>query len=176
LTGQFTEELSQPFRMKTQSRSKLVHLLISKSMAEALLVTAIAVGFYFATTNRHLRGVLDRADSQTVTGWVVDESRPATRVEVQLFIDDTFIADAAADQYRPDVREAKRAEDDWHGFVVQTPALRAGEHEARVYALYASGAGSRRTLQLIGNPFRFRVAGNETKPGSQGPEKGNPRP
>jgi hypothetical protein len=162
--------------MKTQSRSKLVHLLISKSMAEALLVTAIAVGFYFATTNRHLRGVLDRADGQTVTGWVVDEAQPATRAEVQLFIDDRFIADAAADQYRPDVHEAKRAEDDWHGFVFQTPMLRAGEHEARVYALYASGAGSRRTLQLIGDPFRFRVAGNETRPGSPGPEKGTPRP
>jgi hypothetical protein len=145
-------------------------------MAEALLVTAIAVGFYFATTNRHLRGVLDRADSNTVTGWVVDEAQPATRVEVQLFIDDTFIADAAADQYRPDVHEAKRAEDDRHGFVFQTPLLRAGEHEARVYALYAGGSGTRQTLQLIGKPFRFRIEGNETRPASQGPEKGTPRP
>ena len=143
-------------------------------MAEALLVTAIAVGFYLATTNRYLRGVLDRADSQTVTGWVVDEAQPATRVEVQLFIDDNFIADAAADQYRPDVHEAKRAEGDWHGFVFQTPPLRAGEHEARVYALYASGSGTRQTLQLIGKPFRFRIEGNETNPGS--PEKGTPRP
>ncbi len=75
-------------RMKTRSRSTLVHLLLSKSMAEALLVTAVAVAFYFSTTNRHLRGVLDRSDSQTVTGWVVDEAQPATRVEVQLFIDE----------------------------------------------------------------------------------------
>jgi hypothetical protein len=143
-------------------------------MAEALLVTAIAVGFYVATTNRHLRGVLDRADSQTVTGWVVDEAQRATRVEVQLFIDNNFIADTAADQYRPDVHEAKRAEDDWHGFVFQTPPLRAGEHEARVYALYASGSGTRQTLQLIGKPFRFRIEGNEINHGS--PEKGTPRP
>ena len=80
--------------MKIRSRSKLIHLLISKSMAEALLVTAVAVGFYFATTNRHLRGVLDQADSQTITGWVVDEAQPWTRVEVQLFIDEKFMADA----------------------------------------------------------------------------------
>jgi hypothetical protein len=126
-------------------------------MAEALLVTAVAVGFYFATTNRHLRGVLDRADNQTVTGWAVDESNAATRVEVQLFIDEKFMADTVAAQYRPDVHEAQRAQDDWHGFVFQLPALPAGEHEARVYALYSGTAGSRRTLQLVGKPFRFRI-------------------
>ena len=126
-------------------------------MAEALLVTAVAVGFYFATTNRHLQGVLDRADVQTVTGWVVDQAQPSTRVEVQLFIDDRFAADAVAAQFRPDLREAHRAEDDWHGFVFQTPRLSPGDHEARVYALYSNGAGSRQTLQLIGKPFRFRT-------------------
>jgi hypothetical protein len=95
-------------------------------------------------------------------------------VEVQLFIDNTFVADAAADQFRPDVREAKRAEDDWHGFVFHTPALRAGEHEARVYAMHSSGAGARRTLQLIGKPFRFRIEGSEISTGVQIPEKGSP--
>jgi hypothetical protein len=143
-------------------------------MAEALLVTAIAVVFYFSTTNRHLRGVLDRADNQTITGWVVDEEQPAKRVEVQLFIDDNFVADAAADQFRPDVHEAKRAEDDWHGFVFQTPSLRPGEHEARVYAMHSSGAGARRTLQLIGKPFRFHIEGREISTGVQIPEKGTP--
>jgi hypothetical protein len=161
--------------MKNRSRSKLVHLLISKSMAEALLVTAIAVGFYFATTNRHLRGVLDRADAQTVSGWVVDEGQPAKRVEVQLFINDTFVSHTAANQFRPDVRQAKRADDDWHGFVFQTPPLRPGEHEARVYALYSSGAGARQTLQLIGKPFRFRIEGTETNASVPTPEKGNAR-
>jgi hypothetical protein len=144
-------------RMKIRSQSRLIHLLISKSMAEALLVTAVAVAFYFATTNRHLRGVLDRADAQTVTGWAVDESNAATRVEVQLFIDEKFMADTVASQYRPDVHEAQRAQDDWHGFVFQSPRLPAGEHEARVYALYSGGAGTRRTLQLVGKPFRFRT-------------------
>jgi len=144
-------------------------------MAEALLVTAIAVGFYFATTNRHLRGVLDRADGQTVTGWVIDEAQPAKRIEVQLFIDDNFVADSAADQFRPDVHEAERAEDDRHGFVFQTPALRPGEHEARVYALDSGGAGARRTLQLIGKPFRFRIEGIETNGSVPAPEKGAPR-
>src|SRR6266566_2072939 len=114
--------------MNIRSRSKLVHLLLSKSMAEALLVTAVAVAFYFATTNRHLRGVLDRADSQTVTGWVVDEAQPSTRVEVQLFIDEKFMGDTVANEFRPDVHEAGRAEDDWHGFVFRTPSLPSGDH------------------------------------------------
>ena len=126
-------------------------------MAEAVLVTAVAVTFYFATTNRHLRGVLDQADSRTVTGWVVDEAQPSTRVEVQLFIDEKFMADTLASEFRPDVYEARRAEDDWHGFVFRTPRLLPGEHEARVYALHSGGAGTRRTLQLIGKPFRFRI-------------------
>ncbi len=126
-------------------------------MTEALLITAVAVGFYFATTNRHLQGVLDQADNQTVSGWVVDQAKPSEQVEVQLFIDGKFVADAIAAEFRPDVRSAGRAQDDHHGFVFRTPRLAPGEHEARVYALYSSSAGSRQTLQLIGKPFRFRI-------------------
>jgi len=142
-------------------------------MAEALLITAVAVGFYFATSNPYLRGVLDRADSQTVTGWAVDEAHPSARIELQLYIDDKFVSDTAADQFRPDVHEAKRAEDDWHGFVFQTPRLQTGEHEARVYAVHSNGAGARRTLQLIGKPYRFRIEVNEINLGPQSSKKGD---
>jgi hypothetical protein len=147
--------------MDTRSQSKLGHLLIGKSMAEALLITAVSVGFYFATTNPYLRGVLDYADNQTVAGWAVDEGQPAAHVEVQLYIDGIFVADQAAAEFRPDLREAKRAEDDWHGFVFKLPPIPPGDHEARVYAAHASGGGARRTLRLIGKPLRFRVAGSE---------------
>ena len=125
-------------------------------MAEALLITAVAVGFYFATTNPNLRGVLDNADETWVTGWVVDESNPTARVEVQLFVDDAFAGNATANQYRPDVHNAKRAEDDWHGFAFRMPKLSPGEHQARVYAVHSNGAGARRTLQLVGKPYNFR--------------------
>ena len=144
--------------MDTSSKSKLGHLLIAKSMAEALLITAVSVGFYFVTTNPYLRGVLDYADGRTVAGWAVDEAQPAARVEVQLYIDGIFVADQVAGEFRPDLRAAKRAEDDWHGFVFEVPRIPPGEHEARVYAAHTSGAGARRTLQLIGKPLRFRVA------------------
>jgi hypothetical protein len=144
--------------MDTRSKSKLGHLLIAKSMAEALLITAVSVGFYFVTTNPYLRGVLDYADGHTIAGWAVDGAQPAARVEVQLYIDGIFIADRAAAEFRPDVREGKRAKDDWHGFVFNVPPIPPGEHEARVYGVHTSGAGARRTLQLIGKPLRFRVS------------------
>jgi hypothetical protein len=143
--------------MDNKSRARLVHLLISKSMAEALLITAVAVGFYFATTNPNLRGVLDNADASSASGWVVDESNPSARVEVQLFIDDAFVGHAAANQFRPDVHNAKHAEDDWHGFAFQMPKLAPGQHQARVYAVHSNGAGTRRTLQLIGKPYNFHA-------------------
>src|SRR4030095_15775935 len=100
---------------------------------------------------------LDAGDKTSITGWAVDESRPYTRVEVQLFIDDRFAATTAADQFRRDVHEARRAEDDWHGFVFATPRLSAGKHEARVYAVHSNSSGARKTLQLIGKPYRFSV-------------------
>jgi len=137
-------------------------------------VTAIAVGFYFATSNPDLRGVLDEANAEKVNGWAVDEARPWTRVEVQLFIDDEFVADKTAGEFRPDVHSAKRAEDDWHGFVFATPPLPAGEHEVRVYALLPNAAGTRRSLQLIGKPLRFRIEAEQTRLGFLS-EKGRAR-
>ena len=143
--------------MNLFSREKLVHFLIAKSIAEALLVTAIGAGFYLVTTNPNLRGWLDQADAQTVSGWVVEDGNHANRVEVQLFIDDKFIENRVAADFRPDVRQSKRADDDWHGFVFKTPELAQGEHEARVYAVHRGASPSRRTLQIVGQPLRFRV-------------------
>jgi hypothetical protein len=143
--------------MDTKARARLIHLLISKSMAEALLITAVAVGFYFATTNPNLRGVLDNADESQITGWAVDEANPSARVEVQLFVDDVYAGNATSNQFRPDVHSAGRVNDDWHGFLFHTPKLAPGQHEARVYALHSNGGGTRRTLQLIGKPYSFHV-------------------
>ena len=143
--------------MNLLSKSKIAHLLIGKSIAEALLVTTVAVGFYLVTTNPHLQGWLDQADEQTISGWAADDQNEAARVEVQLFIDGKFVADHVAVDFRPDVHAAKRAADDWHGFVFQTPPLSAGEHEAAVYTVYVGASSARRTLQIIGKPLRFRA-------------------
>jgi len=142
--------------MNLFSRAGLANLLIGKSIAEALLVTTVAAGFYLSTTNPSLRGWLDHADAQTISGWAVDGDNPGRRVEVQLFIDDQFIEQRTAVELRPDVRQAGRAADDWHGSF-QTPLLPAGEHEARVYLLHRGASPARRTLQIIGKPLRFTV-------------------
>jgi len=143
--------------MNLFSRAGLANLLIGKSVAEALLVSAVAAGFYVSMTNPSLRGWLDHADAQTISGWAVDDDNPGRRVEVQLFIDDQFIEQRAATDFRPDVRQAGRAADDWHGFVFKSPALPSGQHEARVYLLHRGAWPSRRTLQIIGKPLRFTV-------------------
>ena len=139
------------------SRQNLFQLLIAKSIIEALLVTALAVSFYLVVTNPHLRGWLDQADARTISGWVVNDKSAGTRVEVQLFIDDRFVESRVADSFRPDVQQAQRANDEWHGFVFQTPRLGAGDHEARVFAIHRGASNERRTLQIIGKPLRFHV-------------------
>lgn len=142
--------------MRRLSRGTFVQLLIGKSIVEALLATTVAAGVLLATSNPNLRGWLDQADTQTISGWAVDAGNGGRRVDVQLFIDDKFVEQRAANESRPDVHQASRADDDWHGFVFKTPALAAGEHEAKVYVLHNGASSTRRTLQIIGKPLRFR--------------------
>jgi hypothetical protein len=143
------------------ARTRLTHLLIAKATVEALFVGTLAVGFYYSSFNPHFRGSVDEASARRVAGWVVDESRPAAHVEVQLYVDGRFIASRLADDARPDVAAAGRATDERHGFAFPLQAQQAGEHEARVYAVHASAGGMRRTLQLVGDPMRFTSAGEE---------------
>lgn len=145
------------------ARRRLANYLIVKSIVETLFVAALALGFYLTAFAPYIHGVLDMADAQQVAGWAVDQSSPQASVEVQLYIDGRFVSDGKADVARPDVKAAGRAADERHGFVFATPPLPAGEHEARVYAVHASGAGVRRTLQLIGKPLTFHVTANDAK-------------
>lgn len=146
------------YSMSPVSRQTFAKLLIGKSVCEALLVIVVAAGLFLATTNSGLHGGLDRADAQTISGWATDDSNPSRRVEVQLYIDEKFIEQRSANESRPDLRQTKRAGDDWHGFVFTTPPLAAGEHEAKVYILHRGVASSRRTLQIVGNAIRFKTS------------------
>ena len=139
------------------AREHLTHLLLGKLAFEVLFVVALAAAFHYVTFNPYFRGALDRADAFEVSGWAVDDSDPDARVEVQLYLDGRFTAAGVADHPRPDVRDAGRARDERHGFSFETPPLAPGEHEARVYAVHASGGGTRRVLRQIGHAPRFRV-------------------
>ncbi len=142
---------------------RLVNFLIGKSILEALFVAALAVGFYVTAFSTNFRGWSEMGEGR-IAGWVIDEAAPYARVEVQLYVDDRFVADNTANVSRPDVVAAGRARDEWHGFRFDFPKLNAGEHFARVYAVHESGGGVRRTLQLIGKPVRFvsGASGEET--------------
>jgi hypothetical protein len=147
------------FLLPSPSPARLTRYLIAKSIIEALLIAALAVGFYLTAFNPFFRGSVDGADSRHVSGWALNEHAPELRVEVQLYIDGRFAASRRADLSRADVKAAGRAPDEWHGFSFDTPPLDRGEHEARVYVVHESGAGKRRTLQLIGKPIRFMSDG-----------------
>ena len=144
-------------------KTRLTNLLIGKSLVEALFVGALAVGFYLTAFTPYFRGTLDYADGRKVAGWVVNQADENSYVEVQLYIDGRFAGHGTANQSRPDVKAAGRAESEDHGFVFDTPPLPAGQHEARVYAVHMSGEGQRRTLQLVGKPLAFTIAAQETK-------------
>jgi hypothetical protein len=142
-------------------RARLAQLLIAKSVIEALFLGVVAVGFYYTAFSPHFRGWSDVADARVVSGWAVNEAAPGSPVEVQVYIDGRFAGDSLANLPRPDVLRAGRSTTELCGFQLVTPPLAAGEHEARVYAVHPSDGGSRRTLQLIGVPLRFRIAPEE---------------
>lgn len=139
---------------------RLVHVLIAKSIIETLFVSVLVV-VYFLDVFPHFHG-WGEVTPVAISGWAVNSRNPSERVEVQLFVDDKFVARTVANQSRPQVVAGGWANDEWHGFVMPLSAMSLGDHEARVYALHESGRGTRKTLQLVGHAFRFQVAADGT--------------
>ena len=143
-------------KLNSPGRRKLAELLIAKSIAETLLVATIAVVFYLTLFPPFFRG-WGETTPHDIAGWAVNQTSPWERVQVQLFIDGGFVASAVANRSRPDVLAAGWSADEWHGYVFAAPPLPSGEHVGQVYAMHSNGAGTRRTLQLLGDPIRFVV-------------------
>ena len=140
------------------NRPQLVNLLIGKSIAETILVGALAVGAFLNAFPPTFHGWGEAVvESRSIAGWAVNDATPWERVEVQLFIDGKLSASQAANLSRPDVVAAGWANDEWHGYNFTLTSLTTGDHEARVYALHESGGAARYTLQLLGDPIRFVV-------------------
>src|ERR1700741_2358875 len=122
-------------------KSRLVNVLIAKSVLDTLLVATIAVVVYLNAFPPTFHGWGEAvAQDRSISGWAVNNADPWQRVEVQLFVDGKFAGMQVAQLSRPDVAAAGWSRDDWHGyrFVLN---LVAGVHEARVYAVHASGSG-----------------------------------
>ena len=138
--------------------SRLVHLLIVKSVLDTILVGTIAVVVYLNAFPPTFHGWGEAVTgSKSIAGWVVNDADPWRRVEVQLFVDGKLIGTQVAHLSRPDVAAAGWAKDEWHGYSFAVDGLAPGPHEARVYALHSSGNGTRYTLQMLGDPIRCEV-------------------
>jgi hypothetical protein len=136
----------------------LVNLLIGKSIAETLLVGAIALGVYVSAFPPTFHGWGEAiVASRSIAGWTVNNADRWQRVEVQLFIDGKLSGVQVANLSRPDVAAAGWARDEWHGYSFTVTSLPEGNHEARVYAVHESGGAARYTLQLLGDPITFVV-------------------
>jgi hypothetical protein len=141
------------------NKPQLVNLLIGKSIAETVLVGAIAVAAYLSAFPPTFHGWGEAVvESRSIAGWAVNAASPWERVEVHLFIDGKMSGVQTANLSRPDVTKAGWARDEWHGYNFALPSLPAGNHEARVYALRESGDARRYTLQLLGDPISFSVS------------------
>ncbi len=138
--------------------NKLVNLLIVKSILDTILVATIAVVVYVNAFPPTFHGWGEAVvQEKRIAGWAVNDADPWARVEVQLFIDGKFVGTQLAQLSRPDVVVAGWSKDEWHGYSFSLADLKRGTHEARVYAVHASGSGARYTLQLLGDPIRFEV-------------------
>ena len=143
--------------------TRLVNLLIAKSILETILVGTIAVVVYMNAFPPTFHGWGEAvAGTKSIAGWVVSDADPWRRIEVQLFIDGKLVGTTVAHLSRPDVVAAGWSKDEWHGYSFEVDGLASGPHEARVYALHSSGAGTRYTLQLLGDPIRFEVNADGT--------------
>jgi hypothetical protein len=121
------------------------------------IVGAVSVGVYLTFFPPYFRGWPEITPEYSVAGWAVNKAAPETSVEVQLFVDDRFIAAGTANISRPDVVAAGRAKSDKCGFNFALPSFGKGEHKAQVYAVNEVGAGNYRTLQSLGKPVFFKI-------------------
>jgi len=143
--------------------SRLVNILIAKSILETILVGAIAVVIHLTAFPPVFQGWGEAVvETQTIHGWVVNYAKPWDRVEVQLYIDGRFRGREIATHNRPDIVAAGWSKDAYHGYGFTTPKMEPGIHEARVYAIHGSGEGERYTLQMVGVPIKFQIDNDGT--------------
>ena len=145
--------------MDNRSRSRLLQLLLAKSFLDIVLVSALAVGFFFKAFPPYFHG-WGEATEDSISGWVINRYDSEQRVEVQLFIDERFVGSVTADQPRPDIVTAGKIKEGNHGYVFRLPRLSQGLHTAVVYALTSSSDGRRRSLQQVGDPIGFEIDAN----------------
>lgn len=138
---------------------KLLRAIVVKSFLELLFVCFLATWAAFINYSPLLRGAIDQATETRVAGWAHDPRTPHEALEVQLFIDDRFIATRRADERRDDLVRAGAADSPYHGFSfdLKDIHLAPGQHAAQVYAVRAAAGKNKMLLPLSRTPIIFQV-------------------
>ncbi|MFN0120601.1 MAG: hypothetical protein ACKV2V_08875 [Blastocatellia bacterium] len=153
------ESLPAAGRIAGPVATRLLRAVIAKTVLEILalcfLVSLAAYWFFLP----RLRGAIDVVKPGRIAGWALDSGRPDERTEVQLFIDDRFVASRRADEKREDLVGAGVAGDAHHGFSFsgELPMLTPGDHLVQVYAVSPSAGGHRTMFPLAETPVRLSI-------------------
>ncbi len=144
-------------KSETTVATKLLRAVIAKSFLEILFICVIATLAAFKNYSPLLRGAIDVADRTQVSGWAHDPQAPGESLEVQLFIDDQFIATQRAEQRRDDLVRAGATKLPNHGFRfdLTSVGLAEGRHTVQVYAVRAAAGTNKMLLPLAKQPIPF---------------------
>ena len=137
-------------RSEAAIATKLLRAVLTKAALEFLVILlAISLASY-SHLNPPIRGAIDVADATRIAGWAYDPREPDARLEVQLFVDEQFVATHHADEKREDLVRAGAAQTAQHGFTFAVPALplAAGKHRVTVYAVRPGGGKNKALLVL----------------------------
>ena len=137
--------------------TRLSRALLAKSLLELAFVCGLVVYAAFANFHPLVRGAIDLADETRVAGWAHDPLKAGDVLEVQLFIDDQFVAAQRANESRPDLVAARVAAHPDHGFSFRLAPLTPGRHTAQVYAVRPSFGSSKTLLPLAKTPLVFEA-------------------
>lgn len=144
-------------RVRSEIRRRFdarTNLLLIALHVLTLLVAAFSVYRWHETFPPSYRGWGEVTPDGAIAGWVVNNDAPTESVEIQLYVDNSFVSRAVANVLRPDVVAAGWSKHDECGYKINLPSLADGAHEARVFTVHKTEDG-RLTLQLSGDPVRF---------------------
>ncbi len=135
---------------ETWLANRLLKAVILKLLVEILFVCAATSIAAFAYFNPALRGEVELADAQRVEGWACDPLSTARPLEVQLFIDNRFIAATVADRVREDLITARllRRVPFGFSFELNPLALDPGRHRVQVYVVYPAPGGAKTLVPI----------------------------
>ena len=140
--------------------TRLLVAVIAKSFVEILFICAVATLAAFAYFNPALRGDVDVVDAKHIEGWAYNPLAADERLEVQLFIDNRFVATTRADSSRDDLVRAGAIPDAHHGFsfTLNDKQFGRGRHRAWIYVVHKTPRDFRTLLLISNRKLIFEVA------------------